>query len=99
MGVCLNCRPQQLRNAARVKSPQKRLGLPLDYVAEVAFELHLMRGECSDAARRLLADCPLDEVAVQECALLDEALRHAHRILNAAVSQIRRQRTAQGPLD
>lgn len=77
-----------------MKPPEHQVGLPLDYAAEVAFELHLMRGECSDAAGELLENLDLDEAALEECALLDEALREAHRIMGGAVAGIRRLRAS-----
>jgi len=75
-----------------MKSSEQPVALPLDYVSEVSFEIHLMRGECSDAARRLLLQPRVDEIAVEECAVMDEALARAKRILDSAVERIRQSR-------
>ena len=72
-----------------MNSPKSRVGLPLDYAAELAFEMHLMRAECSDAAQRLIAHSPLDEAGLDECARLEEALAKAHRLLYGTVNAIR----------
>ncbi len=80
-----------------MKSPTSPAGLPLDYAAEVAFELHLMRGECSDAARRLMHEASPSEEALEECALLDESLRGAHSLLQGTVARIRQMRAGRQP--
>lgn len=58
----------------RMKSPQESIALPLDYAAEIAFEMHLMRSECCDTAQQIVSQSPLDQQALEECAWLDEAL-------------------------
>lgn len=82
-----------------MKSPEQPATLPLDYATELAKELHLMRGECSDAAQELIREAkeaPLDEIGLEECAVLDEALARAQRHLQAAVDAIRQLRAARG---
>lgn len=70
-------------------NPSRKPGaLPLDYAAEIAFEMHLLRGECSEAARDVICQCPLDETALDEYAQLDDALAQAYRLLHAAIAQI-----------
>ncbi len=71
-----------------MNSPEPHVALPLDYATELAFELHLMRAECSDAAQQVVEQSPLDEVALEECARLEEALAKAQRLLQAAVARI-----------
>jgi hypothetical protein len=73
--------------------------VPLAYAAELSFELALMRNECSQAARLLVARQPLDEISLEECAQLDEAVAHAQRHLQAALERIqsaRNRRTSHG---
>ncbi len=76
-----------------MNSPRQFVAVPLDYAAELAFEMHLMRAECSDAARQLLDQTPPDEGALEECARLEEALAKAHRLLQGTVTAIRAART------
>lgn len=70
--------------------PPSRTALPLEYASEIVLELHLLRGECCDVARTLLRVKPRDTLAVEHCAVLDEALDRAHRVLKAALEEIRR---------
>ncbi len=66
--------------------------IPLDYAAEITFELCLMRDECMNAARAMVSQTPLDETALDECARLDEAIALAHRTLQATLKSIQRSR-------
>ncbi len=68
-----------------MKSSEQSLALPLDYASELSFELHLMRGECSEAARKLMAHHPVDEKGLEDCAVLDDALAQAKRLLDCAL--------------
>lgn len=61
----------------------------MDYAAELAFEIHLLRGECSEAASGILAQHPVDEAALEECARLEEALARAHRLLQHTLNSIK----------
>jgi hypothetical protein len=60
-----------------------------------------MRASCCKAAQVLMSKKTLDEVELDECARLDEALARAHRILKCAVRNVmlsrlnRRSRTRQ----
>ncbi len=76
-----------------MNTPRQHVAVPLDYAAELAFEMHLLRAECSDAARQLLEQDPPDEGALEECAQLEEALAKAHRVLQGAVAGIRAARS------
>lgn len=80
-----------------MKSSPKPGALPLDYAAEIAFEIHMLRGECSQAARDLMSQRPLDEDALEDCARLDEALARAHVIIQAAIVRIRGVRSKRRP--
>jgi hypothetical protein len=75
-----------------MKSPGSPVALPLDYASEIAIEMHLMRGECSDMARTLLEQGAVDPEALDECALLDEGLARAHSVLLAAIRQVKSSR-------
>jgi hypothetical protein len=79
-----------------MKADQQPVTLPLDYVSEMAFEMHLMRGECGDLARQLINQSTPDEPALDECAQLEEALAQAQRTLHAVVARINRQRSKKG---
>jgi len=79
-----------------MKSPEGPVVLPLDYATELAMEIHLLRGECSEAARGLVNEAPLDETGLQECVVLDEALAKAQQELQGAVAAIKRLRAARG---
>ncbi len=81
-----------------MKLPEEPVTLPLDYASELAMEIHLMRGECSDAARELMDENPRDEVGLEECAILDEALARAQRVLQGAVATVKRLRAARGKI-
>ena len=76
-----------------MKSPDEAVALPLDYAAELAVEMQLMRAECCEAAHGLLQEGIPDEIGLEECAVLDEALAKAQALLNSAVGTIRRGRT------
>ena len=80
-----------------MKSSQKSGSLPLDYVAEIALEMHLLRGECSQVARNLVSQRSLDENALEECARLDDALARAHAHVQAAIARIKRVRSKRRP--
>ena len=70
--------------------------LPLEYAAQIAFELNSMRRECSEFAMRLLTQRPVDTTNLEECARLDEALGRAHTALRSALDTIKR-RQPPGP--
>ncbi len=80
-----------------MKPSQKPGPLPLDYAAELAFEIHLLRGECSQAARDLMSQRPLDENALEECARLDDALAKAHALVQTAIARIKGVRSKRRP--
>jgi hypothetical protein len=79
-----------------MNSPEQPVTLPLEYAAELAMEMHLMRGECSETARDLMQETQLDQIGLEECALLDEALAKAYRQLQGAVAVIKQLRAARG---
>ena len=80
----------------RMKSPQTPVALPLEYASELAMELHMMRGECCAVAQDLAEQRPNDEVGLQECVLLDDALREANLLLCRALAAVRISRVKRG---
>jgi len=72
-----------------VNKPERPITLPLEYAAQIVFELHSMRRECSEFASRLMRQRPLNERGLEDCARLDDALAHAHCVLQNAVDCIK----------
>jgi hypothetical protein len=72
-----------------MQSPERPLDLPLEYAAELVFEIGSLRSDCSEAAQHLVEQRPLDESALDECARFDDALARAHVILARAVARAR----------
>jgi hypothetical protein len=79
-----------------MKSPEKPVALPLDYATELALEMHMMRAECCDAAFNVVREPPVDNAALEECAILDEALAKAQALLQSAVATIHELRILRG---
>ncbi len=72
-----------------MNKPDQPMPLPLEYAAQIVFELHSMRRECSEFASRLMTQRPLNERGLEECARLDDALARAHGVLQNAVDSIK----------
>ncbi|HVV73281.1 MAG TPA: hypothetical protein VHI52_17550 [Verrucomicrobiae bacterium] len=69
--------------------PSKRhVTLPIGRTARLAYEIDAMRLACSKAAQTLVSRKPLDELELEECARLDDALAQAHRILKGTVRSV-----------
>lgn len=81
-----------------MKKPEQPNTLPLEYAAQIAYELNSMRRECSEFAMHLLSRRPLDETNLEDCALLDEALARAHGVLNSALGSIKTARFKDGQI-
>jgi hypothetical protein len=79
-----------------MSKPERPDTLPLEYAAQIAFELNSMRRECSEFAMRLLSQQPVDAANLEECARLDEALGRAHVVLRSALERIKN-RQGKGP--
>jgi len=62
--------------------------LPIGRAAHVAFQLEAMRAECCAAARLLVDETPLNEEELEECAVLDDALAQAQRLLKSTVAGV-----------
>jgi len=90
-----------IREAVCVRTSKRHAALPIGRTARIAYEIDAMRAACSKAAQTLMSKKTLDEVELEECARLDDALGHAHRVLKCAVRNVmlsrlnRRSRTRQ----
>ncbi len=71
-----------------VKSSKRQPTLPIGRTASMAFEIDALRATCSSAAQILTARKQLDEVELEECARLDDALADAQRLLKATIRNI-----------
>lgn len=84
-----------------VRTSKRHAALPIGRTARIAYEIDAMRAACSKAAQTLMNKKTLDEVELEECARLDDALALTHRILKCAVRNVmlsrlnRRSRTRQ----
>ncbi len=75
-----------------MKSPDKATGLLLDAAVDLLFQVHLLRGNCSAAAKALMDRRRLDERALDDCARLDDTLANIYRALAATVRTIQHSR-------
>ena len=64
----------------------------LDKVVDLLFEIYLLRGDCSTAARALMSQRKVDEAAVEECARLDDTLAKSYRAVQHTVRLIQHSR-------
>lgn len=71
-----------------MRTTKRNAALPIGRTARIAYEIDAMRAACSKAAQVLMCKKTLDEVELEECARLDDALAHAHRILKYAVRNV-----------
>jgi hypothetical protein len=79
-----------------VKQTKQHATLPIGRVARIAFEIDIMRGACSHAAGLMIKKTPLNEVDLEDCARLDDALAQAQRILKNGVREIMLSRISRG---
>lgn len=88
MGIFLNGRAGPISNIQGVRSTKNNAGLPIGRTARIAYELDTLRSGCSTAASALLRKSVPDEDELEDCALLDDALAEAQRVLKAAVRRV-----------
>src|SRR5438105_2964473 len=81
--LCLNGVRTVLRHACEVRSTKNQTALPIGRTARMAFEIDALRAGCSKSAQLLLRQEEVDEVELEECARLDEALSRANRLLKS----------------
>ncbi len=77
---------------AAMKLPEKPTSLLLESAVDLMFEIYLLRGDCSAAAKVLLRRGRSDNGAVEECARLDDTLAKAYRSLQHTVRAIQASR-------
>jgi len=75
-----------------MKSPENPTSLLLDNAVKLMFEIYLLRGDCSAAARAMMEHPRPDEAALEDCAHLDETLAKAYRSLQQTVRAIQASR-------
>lgn len=71
-----------------MRSSKRHPTLPIGRTAKIAYEIDALRLACSKAAQILVAQKPLDELELEECARLDDALAQAQRRLKQTVREI-----------
>jgi len=71
-----------------VRSSKRHATLPIGRTAKIAYDIDTLRLTCSKAAQVLIAQKPLDELELEECARLDDALAQAQRLLKRTVRDI-----------
>lgn len=64
----------------------------LDDAVELLFEIYLLRGDCSAAAREYTKQGRLDERALEDCARLDDSLAKTYRTLQSTIRSIQASR-------
>lgn len=69
----------------------------LRQATDLLYEIHLMRGTCSHAARALVEWTPKDEAALEQCAHLDDTLALMFRTLQRTAQRILVMRSQTGP--
>ena len=71
-----------------MRSSKRHATLPIGRTAKLAYEIDTLRLACSKAAQILVAQKPLNELELEECARLDDALAQAQRLLKLTVREI-----------
>ncbi|HXT09968.1 MAG TPA: hypothetical protein VN873_00245 [Candidatus Angelobacter sp.] len=71
-----------------MRSNKSKAMLPIGRAAHVAFQIEAMRAECCAAACLLTAGTTMDEEELEECAVLDDALAQAQRLLKSTVANV-----------
>ena len=77
---------------ARVKVTRNPTAILLESTVNLMFGLYLIRGDCSYAAKALMAQKRLDELALEDCALLDDSLAKSFKLLQSTVRRIQARR-------
>lgn len=65
----------------------------LDNAVDLMFEVYLLRGDCSAAAKELLNSEKPDHLAIEDCARLDDALSRTYRSLQSTIRSIQASRS------
>ena len=72
-------------------TPDQQTAILLDQAVDLMFEIYLMRGDCSLAARSLVTGGQTD-AELEDCARLDDTLAKAYRLLQGTVRGIQKAR-------
>lgn len=71
-----------------MRTTKRKAVLPIGRAARIAYEIDAMRAACCTAAQVVVNRKTLNEIELEECARLDEALAQAHRVLKCAVRNV-----------
>ena len=66
----------------------RHVKLPIGKAAKIVFDIDALRAQCSQAAQLMLSQSFVDGLEFEECAMLDDALAHAHNILKGSIRRI-----------
>jgi hypothetical protein len=75
-------------NGHSVRTKNNKAVLPIGRAARIACQIQTTRADCCKAAQILANQQPLDEIELEECARLDDALAQAQRLLKSSVARI-----------
>jgi hypothetical protein len=75
-----------------MKRPDAPTTVLLDNAVDLMFEIYLLRGDCSLAAKTEMARTRPDEAVLEDCARLDDTLAKAYRSLQQTVRSIQTSR-------
>ncbi len=76
-----------------MKQPKRPTAALLDSAVDLMFEIYLLRGSCSTAAKALATRGKAHEAALEDCARLDDTLGKAYRSLQQTVRAIQASRS------
>ena len=93
MRVAPKDKQRYARDAQAVKSPEPSVPEVLERAVNVLFQIYVLRGECSTAARELLRRGESGERGVEDCARLDDALAKSYRTLQTTIRAIQASRS------
>lgn len=71
-----------------MRSSKRHTALPIGRTARIAYEIDSLRLACSKAAQVLVDKKSPDELELEECARLDDALAQAQRLLKRTVRDV-----------
>ncbi len=71
-----------------VRETNNHAALPIGRAARVAYDLDALRAACCQAARNIVKRPEFAGAELEECAMLDDGLAQAQRILKATVRKV-----------
>ena len=84
---------QERAMLSAMKVPEHPTTIVLNSAVDLLFEIYLLRGDCSLAAKAVLGQKQVDHAAVEEFARLDDALSQSYRSLQGTLKGIQRSRS------